>query len=196
MKSIICFFLLSIFSMTCYADDNEQRNEGNWYVGGAYHGGFPKLKALGASLDLGVGYSFNGGYTFSVSDKSKIDIDAEYFDMGDASGGNGSEYYYVNATIDASSYSLNLKPRYLPNGSGWFVGGLLGLGNYQLGASLESSYESVSGEESGLGTSLGVELGYEANNFIGSVGYRYMMSSIDDVSTDFSTFYVGVRYKI
>lgn len=192
------FLLLILFPSMLLAQESTNNNKINKeyvYLGGTYNG-TTDLEILSNTLELGPGFSFSVGRTWTVSEKFNISLEGEYFDMGSMERYSSYNESYVRTEISVSSLSVNIRPIYKPMNNGFYIAAVAGVGQYIVDASVDSNVlPSGSDDSTDFGHSLGAELGFEFERFVLNLGYRMMYTAPDDIAVNLSTVSFGGRYK-
>lgn len=192
---ILTLMLLSSMPLAQEAKSDGETNKSHTYLGATYNG-TTDLEVLSNTLELGPGFSFSVGHSWTVSDKFNISLEGEYFDMGSIESYSSYNESYAKSEINVSSLSVNIRPIYKPMNNGFYIGAVAGLGQYKIDASVDSNFlASGSGNSIDFGHSLGAELGYEFEQFVLNLGYRMMYTAPDDIAVNLSTVSFGGRFK-
>ena len=196
MKEMLLPFILFPSMLLAQEVTSDGGTNKNYTYLGATYNGTTDLEVLSNTLELGPGFSFSVGHSWTVSDKLNISLEGEYFDMGGIESYSSYNDSYAKAEINVSSLSVNIRPIYKPMNNGFYIAAVAGIGQYKIDASVDSNFlASGSGNSTDFVHSLGAELGYEFENFVLNLGYRMMYTAPDDIAVNLSTVSFGGRFK-
>ena len=182
-KTLFAVTLAAIFSSSAFADKSGAyigADIGSNYVGSYY-------------LDTNIGLV--AGYDFQLSPKVVIGIEGEYRNMGSDSAFDGTSGINVGANVSASSYGINIKPKYYFTDS---IYGAVMVGLHRITYEEKLILDSIvlSGEDTANGFAFGFEGGYEFNRNISfRGGIKAATADVLGYDTEFGTLYLGVNYK-
>ncbi len=151
------------------------------------------LETSGASVDEtsdfgDAGFNLVLGYEFNTHKVVKIDLEAEYRQLGKV---NFSDIL----DISGSGLFVNVKPKLIVEyGFGdVYLSPFAGIGYVDVDA--KSSLYGIDTSQSEFGYQYGVDLGFIVNRNVDLIiGYRSVQATLDKVDVSFGSGYVGARY--
>ncbi|MBC7003053.1 porin family protein [Photobacterium sp. BZF1] len=182
-KTLLTLSLVALFSSPAFASKQ-----------GAYIGADIGANYVGSYyLDSNIGLV--AGYDFQLSPKVVVGIEGEYRNLGSDSAFDGTSGINVGADVSASSYGINIKPKYYFTDS--FYGAVMvGMHRITYEEKLTIGNDTLGGKDTANGFASGIEGGYEFDNNISiRGGIKYARADLLGYDTEFGTFYAGVNYK-
>ena len=182
-KTLLTLSLVALFSSPAFASKQ-----------GAYIGADIGANYVGSYyLDSNIGLV--AGYDFQLSPKVVVGIEGEYRNMGSDSAFDGTSGINVGADVSASSYGINIKPKYYFTDS--FYGAVVvGMHRITYEEKLTIGNDTLGGKDTANGLAFGIEGGYELNRNVSfRGGIKAATADLLGYDTEFGTFYAGVNYK-
>ncbi|MGF1691300.1 outer membrane protein [Photobacterium kagoshimensis] len=182
-KSIFALSLITLFSSSAYASKQ-----------GGYIGADIGSNFIGSMyLDSNIGIV--AGYDFQVSPNIVIGVEGEYRNLGHDSASDASAGIHLGAEISASSYGLNIKPKYYFT-ENFYGAASIGFHRYSYEEKWQLGNRELGGKDKDNAFQLGTEVGYDiTNNVTLRTGLKAATADLLGYKTDLGTMYFGANYK-